>query len=189
MRLLPHIYQKSLRVIYKEISNSMENKISKYPTGFRKSRDTQHSLIDTLEKWKKALDKEEIMSAKFVDLSKVFNYINHGLLLAKLKAYGFSKQALSFMCSYLKNRRQRFQIDNKLNSLKEVIAEVPQGSIDAPLLFSVFINDLFLFIRVSVLNNYADDNNLSTTKANIQLMKQMLLSDFRTVNNWFMKTL
>ena len=82
----------------------MENKISKYPTGFRKSRGTQHSLI---EKWKKALDKEKTMSAIFMDLSKVFDTINHGLLLAKLKAYGFSKQALSFMCGYLKNRRQR----------------------------------------------------------------------------------
>ena len=86
-------------------------------------------------------------------------------------------------------QKKRFQIDNKLNSLKEVIAEVPQGSIDSPLLFSVFINDIFLFICVSFLNNYADDNNLSTTKTNIRLMNQMLLSDFRTVNNWFMKTL
>ena len=40
-----------------------------------------------------------------MDLSKAFDTINHDLLLAKLKAYGFSKQALSFMCSYLKNRR------------------------------------------------------------------------------------
>ena len=60
-----------------------------------------------LEKWKKALDKEENMSAIFMDLSKAFDAINHDHLLAKLKTYGFSKQALSFMCSYLKNRRQR----------------------------------------------------------------------------------
>ena len=157
--------------------------------GLKKSHGTPQSLIAMLENWKKALYKEKNMPAMFMDISKAFDTINNGLLLAKLKAYGFSKQALNSMCSYLKNRRQRFQIDNKLNSLKEVIAEVPQGSIDAPLLFSVFINDLFLFTCVSVLNNYADDNNLSTTKTNIQLMNQMLLSDFRTVNNWFMKTL
>ena len=58
-----------------------------------------------LKKWKKALDKEEIMSVIFMNLSKAFDTINHGLLLAKLKTYGFSKQALSFMCSYLKNGR------------------------------------------------------------------------------------
>ena len=57
-----------------------------------------------LEKWKEALDKEENMSAIYMDLTKAFDTINHGLLLAKLKALSFSKQALSFMRSYLKNR-------------------------------------------------------------------------------------
>ena len=149
MSLLPHVSEVFERVIYKQINNFMENKISKCVTGFRKSRGTQHSLIVMLQKPKKALDKEENMSAIFMDLSKAFDTINHNLLLAKLKAYGFSKQALSFMCSYLKNRRQRVQINNKFSSLKEVIAGVPQGSIDGPLLFSLFINDLFfLFVLV-----------------------------------------
>ena len=85
----------------------MENKISKCVTGFRKSHGTQHSLIVYLEKWKKSLDKEENMSAIFMDLSKAFDTINHCLLLTKLKAYGFSKQALRFICSCLKNKRQR----------------------------------------------------------------------------------
>ena len=140
----------------------METKISKCVTEFRKSHGKQHSLTVMLQKWKKALDKEENMSAIFVDLSKAFDTINHDLLLAKLKAYGFSKQALSFMCSYLKNRRQRVQINNKFTSLKEVIAGVPQGSIDGPLLFNLFINDLFLFICFSTLINYTDDNLFAT---------------------------
>ena len=149
MSLLPHVSEVFERVIYKQINNFMENKTSKCVTGFRKSRGTQHSLIVMPQKPKKALDKEENMSAIFMDLSKAFDTLNHDLLLAKLKAYGFSKQALSFMCSYLKNRRQRVQINNKFSSLKEVIAGVPQGSIDGPLLFSLFINDLFfLFVLV-----------------------------------------
>ena len=119
-----------------------------------------------------------------MDLSEAFDTINHDLL-AKLKAYRFSKQALSFMCSYLKNRRQRVQINNKFSSLKEVIAGVPQGSIDGPLLFNFLINDLFLFICFSTLSNYEDDNNLFTIGTDIQLINQMLLSDFRTVNIWF----
>ena len=109
-----------------------------------------------------------------MDLSKAFETINHGLLLAKLRAYGFSKQALSFMCSYLKNIRQRVQINKKSNSLKEVIAEVPQDSIDGSLLFNLFINDPFLFICFSTISNYANDNNLFSTGTDIQLINQML---------------
>ena len=100
------------------------------------------------EKWrKKSLSKEENMSAIFIDFPKAFDTMNHGFLLSKLHAYGFSKQALSFRCSYLKSRRQRVQINNKFSSLKEVIAGVPQGSIDEPLNFNLFINDIFIHYR------------------------------------------
>ena len=68
--LLPHISKVFETVIYKQINNFMENKISKCVTGFRKSHGTQHSLIAMPEKWKKALDKEENISAIFMDLSK-----------------------------------------------------------------------------------------------------------------------
>ena len=142
-----------------------------------------------LEKWKKALDKEGNMSAIFMDLSKTYDTIYHGLLLANLKTYGFSKLALSFMCSYLKNRRQRVQINNKFSSFKEVIAGVPQSSIDRRLLFNLFINDLFFFICFSALSNYPDDNHLFATGTDIQLIKQMFLSDFMTVITGFIKTL
>ena len=87
------------------------------------------------EKWKKGLSKEENMSDMFIDFPKAFDSINHDLLLSKLPAYGFSKQALSFSCSYRKNRRGRVRINNKFSSLKEVIVGVPQGSIDEPLIF------------------------------------------------------
>ena len=71
------------------------------------------------------------------------------------------------MHSFLKNRKQKVQINNKF-SLKEInaIAGVPQEPTDGPFFFNLFINDLVLFIQYSVLGNYADDNNLFVIRKN-----------------------
>ena len=66
-------------------------------------------LVTILEKWKTAVDNGECVSALFLDLSKAFDTINHDLLLAKLKAYGFSSNALKLMHDYLNNRKQQVQ--------------------------------------------------------------------------------
>ena len=77
------------------------------------------------------------------------------------------------------------QINNKFSSERDVIAGVPQGSIDGPLLFNLFISDLVFFIEQCTLSNYADDNNLSISGEDKELIKSMLLSDFMIVENWF----
>ena len=59
-----------------------------------------------LEKWKSALDKGENICVLFMDLSKTFDTINHELLLAKLRVYGFSTNALDLICHGLINRKQ-----------------------------------------------------------------------------------
>ena len=93
-------------------------------TGFRKSHGSQHCLDKMSENWKSVFDKSESVCALFMDLSKVFDTINHDLLLAKLKAYGFSKDALTLMCSYLKNRKQNVVINNSASTTQTVIAGV-----------------------------------------------------------------
>ena len=93
------------------------NLLSDYITGFRKSHATQHCLVKMLENWKS-------VCALFMDLSKVFDTINHDLLLAKLKAYGFSKDTLTLMCSYLKDRKQNVVINNSATTTQTVIAGV-----------------------------------------------------------------
>ena len=81
---------------------------------------------------------DKLKKSEVIPCSKAFDTMDHDLLLAKLWAYGFSSNALNLMCSYLKNWKQRTQINNNFSSEKKVIAGVPQGSIDGPF----FINDL-----------------------------------------------
>ena len=109
-----------------------------------------------------------------MDLSKVFDTINHDLLLAKVKAYGFSTNALDLMCSYLKNRKQSIQINNNFSSGKKVNAGAPQTSIDGVLLFNLFTNDYALFLSDLFSSNYADDNGLNSIGKDFDIIKDLL---------------
>ena len=60
------------------------------------------------------------------------------------------------MDSYLNNRKQQVQVNNKFSSESAVIAGFSQSSIDGPLLLSLFINDLVFFIQYCTFSNHAD---------------------------------
>ena len=49
-----------------------------------------------------------------MDLSKAFDTMNYELLVANLNPYGFSKETLKFIFSYLNNRKQRVKINKRL---------------------------------------------------------------------------
>ena len=138
----------------------MKEKLSKQLTGFRKNHSTQHCLSCMLEIRKKVLDKGGHICAIFIDLSKAFDTLSHDLLIAKLGAYGLETCALRYMKSYLTNKKQTVRANKTFSELERITTGVPQGLILGPLLFNIFLNDLFLFISNSSLSNYADDNTL-----------------------------
>ena len=76
-------------------------------------------------------------------------------------------------------------MNSNFSSWQEIIAGVPQGSILGPLLFNIFVNDLFLFVSSSNLSNYADDNTLYTSGYNLKEVKEVLLNDLNKVTEWF----
>ena len=79
-------------------------------------------------------------------------------MIAKLEAYGFDRNTLKQFHSYLKDRKQATKVEG---ILKEIISDVPQGSILGPILLNIFINGLFYFVDGENLHNSADDNKLS----------------------------
>ena len=110
------------RVMYIQIENFMEGKLSKLLTGFRKNHSTQRCLVNMLEKWKNTLDKGGFACVIFMDLSKAFDTMNHDLLIAKLGAYGFQEDALVFMKSYFTNRRQRVRVNSNFSMWEKIIS-------------------------------------------------------------------
>ena len=87
------------------------------------------------QKWKSAIDNRNVFGALLTDLSKAFNCLSYGLLIAKLNAYGFSIAALRLVQNYLSNRKQRTKINSDFSSWEEILFGVPQGSILGPLSF------------------------------------------------------
>jgi hypothetical protein len=77
------------------------------------------------------------------------------------------------------------KVNSVLSNWADIHKEVPQGSILGPLLFNVFINDIFLFIKDSSLYNYADDNTLSFGSPDFDLLISTLESDSNHLIEWF----
>ena len=103
------------------------------------------------------------------DLSKAFDCVSHELLIAKLEAYGFDEKSLKLIYNYLSNRKQRVKINDSYSSWREILYGVPQGSILGPLLFNIFICDMFYFLENYELANYADDSTPYSVKRNHKL--------------------
>ena len=80
-----------------------------------------------------------------VDLSKAYDCIPHNLLIGKLERYGKDKASLRLLLDYLTRRKQLTKIGSLFSSWCHINTGVPQGSILCPLLFNIFINDLFFF--------------------------------------------
>ena len=114
--VLPTVSKIFERLIQKQLSSHFNQHLSPFLCGYRKGFNTQHALITLIEKWKLSLDKNGYAGAIIMDLSKAFDTINHDLLIAKLNAYGFEKNALILIKSYLDNRWQRTKINTSFSS-------------------------------------------------------------------------
>ena len=113
-----------------------------------------------VEHWKSEVDKRQMFRAFLTDLSKAFDCLSHELIIAKLNGYGFSLSALKLIHNYISKRQQRNKINQSDSTWKDIIFGVPQGSIFCPILFNIFISDLFLVVKDLNFASYADDNTI-----------------------------
>ena len=133
-----------------------------------------------LEMWKSAVGKGKSFGALFTNLSKAFDCLSH-----ELHAYGFSTAALRLIHSYLTNRKQRTRVNLSYSPWEEILIGAPQGSILGPLLFNIFLCDLFFIMNETDFASYADDNTPHRAANTVDEVIQSPEHDSIMLSQWF----
>ena len=183
--VLPNISKLFERAIHLQLDGYFNHIFHPFLAAFRSGFGCQSTLLRILEDWKKALDENKYVGAILMDLSKAFDCLPHDLLTLKMKHYGLSDNAVDLILSYLNNRSQCVKVGQYTSSFQDIIKGVPQGSILGPILFNIFINDIFGFVKHSTLYNYADDNTVSHADRDLEKLKFSLETDSESLINWF----
>ena len=136
---------------------------------FRPEKDTSTAVFDMLKESFNYWNEKLYQTCVFIDFSRAFDCIDHNILISKLKLYGLDSKAVSFISSYFNNRYQCTKVDGHVSSLSKVTYGTAQGSILGPLIFIIYVNDLFYQINDKKnIIMYADDTLLMSKSSDLE---------------------
>ena len=152
--------------------------------GFRSGHSTSLALLQLYNKISSAIDLNEFTIGIFLDLSKAFDTVNHSILFDKLQHYGIRGVALDWFKSYFSNRLQFVQFNGVYSKKNPIYCGVPQGSILAPLLFLLYINDINKVSNIANLILFADDTNLFFSHNNLPFLIDQVNGELDKLTVW-----
>ena len=129
-------------------------------SAYRSNHSTTTALLKITDDIYNALDDGELTLLVLLDYSKAFDTINHRILFAKLKALGFTFDAISWVVGYLTDRKQKVKTNSDESGWESIQYGVPQGSVLGPLLFTLVVHDISTCIKYGNYHMYADDTQI-----------------------------
>jgi hypothetical protein len=174
------------KVIHIKVANFLNkhNLIYEKQFGFRPNHSTGSALIAFNEFITKAIDNGETPVSIFLDFSKAFDTIDHNILLMKLEHLGVRGTPLLLIQDYLTNRTQSVFYSNTMSDPLPVSCGIPQGSILGPLLFLMYINDIYNSSHILTFLLFADDTTILFSSKCLNHLFVTINRELHAVNTW-----
>jgi hypothetical protein len=172
------------KIVSVQLVNHLQdnNIIYDHQYGFQRHKSTEHNIIHAINFISTAFNENKYALGVFFDLKKAFDVCSHEILLMKLEKMGIRGTALLWFRNYLRNRKQKVDINGTLSDGIEI--SILQGSILGPILFLCYINDLHTVTNLLTLM-FADDTFCLKSDASLHNLINDTNREINKMALWF----
>ena len=162
---LPFLSKVLERIVLSQLTSYLNTNslLPHYQSAYRKGHSTETALLKVFTDVIDATDSGDIALLSLLDMSAVFDTVDHLILLERLsRSFGFSDQTIDWIKSYLGGRSQSVHVSGDSSNSRSVTSGVPQGSVLGPIAFVLYTSDLEAIAQKhgSSCHCYADDSQL-----------------------------
>ena len=158
--------------------------LNNFQFGFRSKSCTSDAVSEFLDYTYCAIDRKESIMCVFLDFSKAFDTVDVEIVLSKLYCYGIRGPVNNCFRSYLSSRKQFVSVWGESSHVVTVSRGVPQGSILGPVLFLLYINDIYKCCRSLRMIQYADDTTLFMDGSSMEDLACEATEDLASIDEW-----